>query len=173
MPVFGVLMPRREAIRRARIWRVRRARLSVILSVAATAATLHAQGLSNPSISSDLNRRGASVDRLHVWVESIRQRDSGNTDDAVARVAQWTSAQLDDLWIELQSLHELMENPRHSNAFRSGSTARAEDSPRGSRTPGPSSIAFVVWRCRSAAATPGRSRHRTTIDRCVPRATGC
>ena len=93
---------------------MRRARLSTILSVAAMAATLHAQGLRNPSISTDLNRRGASVDRLHVWVESIRQRDSGNTDEAVARVAPWTSVELDDLWIELQTLHELIENPRQS-----------------------------------------------------------
>jgi hypothetical protein len=93
---------------------VRHARLSTILSVAATAATLHAQGLPNASISTDLNRRGASVDRLHVWVESVRLRDSGNTDEAVARVAPWTSLELDDLWIELQTLHELMENPRKS-----------------------------------------------------------
>ena len=94
---------------------MRRARLSTILSVAATAATLHAQGLPNASISTDLNRRGASVDRLHVWVESIRQRDSGSTDEAVARVAQWTSAELDDLWIEVQALHKLMEEPRQTS----------------------------------------------------------
>ena len=66
------------------------------------------------------------MDRLHVWVESVRLRDAGNTDEAVARVAQWTPAQLDDLWIELQSLHELMENPRHSSAFQAWI-----DSPRG------------------------------------------
>ena len=173
MPVSGVLIPRREAIGGARIWRVRRARLSIILSVAATAATLHAQSLSNPSISTDLNRRGASVDRLHVWVDSVRQRDSGNTDEAVARVAPWTSAELDDLWIELQSLHELMENPRHSNAFQVWVDSPRGKSPSRSCTPGPSSIAFVVWRFRSAAAMPGRSRHRTTIDRSLPRATGC
>ncbi len=93
------------------IWRVRRARLSTILSVAATAATLHAQTIPNLQ-SADLNRRGAGVNRLHVWVESIRLRDAGNTDEAVARVAQWTSAELDDLWIELQMLHELMDDPR-------------------------------------------------------------
>jgi tetratricopeptide (TPR) repeat protein len=93
---------------------VRRARLSIIVCVAATAAVLHAQGL--PSLqSTDMNRRGAGVNRLHVWVESIRQRDSGNVDEAVARVTQWTSAELGDLWIEVQALHKLMEEPRQSS----------------------------------------------------------
>jgi tetratricopeptide (TPR) repeat protein len=96
---------------------VRRARLSIILSVAATAATLHAQTRPNTQ-SSDLNRRGASVERLHVWIEAVRLRDAGNIDEAVAQVARWTSPQLDDLRIELQSLHELMENPRHNQAFQ-------------------------------------------------------
>ena len=93
---------------------MRRAPLSIILCVAATAVALHAQSIPNPQ-STDLNRRGASVDRLHVWVESIRQRDSGNGDEAVAGVARWTSSELDDLWIEVQALHKLMEEPRQSS----------------------------------------------------------
>jgi tetratricopeptide (TPR) repeat protein len=111
-------------MRRTTIWRVRRARLSTILSVAATAATLHAQTIPNLQ-PTDLNRRGAGVDRLHVWVESVRLRDAGNTDEAVARVARWTSAELDDLWIELRMLHQLMDDPRRS-AFQAW-----VDSPRG------------------------------------------
>ena len=151
---------------------MRRARLSTILSVAAMAATLHAQGLRNPSISTDLNRRGASVDRLHVWVESIRQRDSGNTDEAVARVAQWTSVELDDLWIELQTLHELIENPRQSTFNVWVDSSRGEVSRRAVYT-GSSSIAFVAWRFRLAAAMTGGAPHRTTIGRSLPLVTGC
>ena len=93
---------------------MRRARLSTILSVAATAATLHAQTIPNLQ-PTDLNRRGAGVDRLHVWVDSVRLRDSGNADEAVARVAQWTSLELDNLWIELQMLHQQMDDPRRSS----------------------------------------------------------
>jgi tetratricopeptide (TPR) repeat protein len=116
------------------MWRVRRARLCAILCVAATAATTpsissaqtqtQAQSFPNPQ-SSDLNQRGAAVDRLHIWVESVRQHQPGAGDEAAARIASWPPADLDDLWIELQSLLRLMDAPRTS-----GFTVWA-DGPRG------------------------------------------
>ena len=149
---------------RTRIWRVRRARLSIILSVAATAATLHAQGLPNLQ-STDLNRRGASVDRLHVWVESVRLRDSGNTDEAVARVAPVDVGGAGRPVDRTAVAARVDGEPPAQHAFNVWVDSPRGEVSGGSRTPGPSSIAFVVWRFRLAAAIPGRSRHRTTIGR--------
>ena len=132
---------------------MRRARLSTILSVAATAATLHAQTIPNLQ-STDLNRRGAGVNRLHVWVESIRLRDAGNTDEAVARVAQWTSAELDDLWIELQMLHLLMDDPRRSS-FQAW-----VDSPRGQLSRRAVYTGSELDRLRRLALSLGGRDHR-------------
>jgi tetratricopeptide (TPR) repeat protein len=95
------------------ICRVRRARLCAVVYVAATAATLHAQSIPNLQ-PADLNQRGAAVDRLHVWIESVRHQ-TGAGDEAAARIASWPPTDLDDLWIELQSLLRLMEAPRTSD----------------------------------------------------------
>lgn len=92
---------------------MRRARLSILLFVAVTAVSLHAQRIGPP----ELNRRGAAVDRLHVWVESVRQHRPGIADEAVARIARWTPAEIDDLWIELRILLVLMDEPGNSSFY--------------------------------------------------------
>jgi len=58
-----------------------------------------------------LNRRDESVARLETWANVVRRHVAGQFDAFAAAAAEWTTAQLGDLEIELDNLLVLMENP--------------------------------------------------------------
>ena len=90
-------------------------RLMMLMICAATAVqwvpALHAKVAVVQQMPKVLNRRGDSVARLGAWANAVTSHVPGRLDPVALTVSAWTSEQLRDLGIELDSLLVLMENP--------------------------------------------------------------